>query len=125
VAQNEVIFERKGLKVIAATQDFAICMKLNRLTCGEQIPGERGEEPAYDVSDAVSYLHHYVKMYGSALVTEAEIRRWARRYDQNTDTKAIRRVMREYRCRYGIPGIVRSPSEGAILSIASQLNGKT
>jgi hypothetical protein len=120
-AQDEVIFHKKGLKIIAAPWDFAFCMKANRLTHGKKIPGEVGEAPAYDVSDAVAYLRRYIEAQGGHPVSMTKIRRWQQLYRKHIGDDVTLKITREYKQRYRTPGIIlRSRSEGLIVGLKKQ-----
>ena len=95
--QNEVVFEKRGLKMVAAPWNYALCGKINRLV-------RRDEVRPYDVSDAASYLHHHIGKHGGP-VSASQIKRWCQAYQKEIDNDAIRAVKREYRFLYGKDGI--------------------
>lgn len=72
--QDEVVFERRGLKVVAAPWKYALCGKMNRLV-------RPHEARPYDVTDAASYLHHYILKHGGP-VSAAQIKQWCRAYQK-------------------------------------------
>lgn len=96
--QDEVVFEKRGLRVIAAPWNYAMCGKMNRLVRGD-------EARPYDLSDAASYLRHFILRHGGP-VSVARIKEWCRNYAKNTDDEVIRAVAREYRRLHGEAGIV-------------------
>ena len=95
--QDDVVFEKRGLKVIAAPWNYALCGKMNRLV-------RRNEVRRYDVTDAASYLHRYILKHGGP-VSPAQIKQWCQAYQKDTSNDAIRAVAKEYRRQYGSNGI--------------------
>lgn len=97
--QNEVVFYKKGLRVIAAPWNYAFCGKMNRLVRPDQAR-------AYDLPDAVSYLRRYIEQHGGP-VPAAVIRDWCRRYQKDTSDDVLKLIGSEYRKRYHTNGITR------------------
>lgn len=95
--QNEVVFARKGLKLVVAPWNYALCGKMNRLARPDQIR-------PYDVIDAASYLHHHILRNGGP-VSAARIKRWCQEYQKDTSDDIIRTVKKEYRRLYKTDGI--------------------
>jgi hypothetical protein len=56
LAQNEIGFQRTGLKITASPWQFAFCAKVSRFASGR-----KGGARPYDLTDAVSYLHRYTQ----------------------------------------------------------------
>ena len=96
--QNEVVFSKRGLKVVAAPWNYALCGKMNRLVRPDQAR-------AYDVTDAASYLHYYIIKHGGP-VSAARVQRWCQAYQKDTSKDVIRAVNKEYRRLYRKDGIV-------------------
>ena len=96
--QNEVVFERRGLRVVAAPWKYALCGKMNRLV-----------RPAlarpYDITDAASYLRHHILKHGGP-ISAVRIKRWCEGYRKETNDDVIRAVKREYRRIYRRDGIL-------------------
>ncbi|KAL9137071.1 MAG: hypothetical protein Q9175_001719 [Cornicularia normoerica] len=95
--QDEVVFERRGLKVVAAPWKYALCGKMNRLFRPDQAR-------PYDVTDAASYLHYHILRHGGH-ISAARIKRWCQGYQKDTSDDVIRAVNEEYRRLYGRNGI--------------------
>lgn len=95
--QNEVVFRRKGLKIVAAPWNYAFCGKMNRLVRADQAR-------AYDLTDAVSYLHRYIQIHGGP-ISVALIKEWCKSYQKDTSDDVIRNIKKEYRRQYGADGI--------------------
>ncbi|KAM0804881.1 hypothetical protein BDR22DRAFT_799805 [Usnea florida] len=95
--QNEVVFEREGLKVVAAPWKYALCGKMGRLIRPSQA------QP-YDVTDAASYLRQHILKHGGP-VAEANIKRWCQDYLKDTSDEVILAVNIEYQHLYGEDGI--------------------
>ena len=91
--QDEVVFQKRGLKVVAAPWNYALCGKLNRLV-------RRNEVRSYDATDAASYLHQYALRHGRP-VSAAQIKWWCQVYQKDCNDHAIRAVQTEYRRLYG------------------------
>ncbi|KAL6301013.1 hypothetical protein BKA93DRAFT_696654, partial [Sparassis latifolia] len=71
VTQNDLVFNKPGLKVYAAPWRYALAAKLDRLA-------KAGARP-YDMDDAVEYLAHLIQKRGSA-VKRAELKDWAGKF---------------------------------------------
>ncbi len=99
IAQDEVVFHRRGLKVIAAPWELQLCGKMNRHASG-------GIVRPYDLSDAVVYLHRYIQTHDGQQVSAKMIRRWATSYHKRTNSIIINQIAKEYRRIYGSDGIV-------------------
>ena len=95
--QNEVVFERKGLKVIAAPWRYVLCGKMGRLVRSAQA------QP-YDITDAASCLRQHILKHGGP-VSEAHIKRWCQGYKKESSDDVIRAINMEYRGLYGEDGI--------------------
>ena len=96
--QNEVVFHRRGLKVVAAPWNYALCGKMNRLV-------RPGQARSYDVTDAASYLHYHILKHGGP-VSAARVKRWCQAYQKDTSNDVLRVVNKEYRRLYRGEGIV-------------------
>lgn len=94
---DEVVYQRPGLKIIAAPWSHAFSSKVARIMTGTFRP--------YDHTDAADYLHHHNQRRGRP-ATESEIRRWGEEFRHQTNSTVIKAIMREYRRRYGTDGIV-------------------
>lgn len=90
--QNEVVFEQRGLRVLAAPWNYAFCAKLDRLTGATDL----GESRPYDVSDAAAYLHRYLSIHRINTLTDGEVRAWANRFGTAVNSNVIRRVNEEF-----------------------------
>ncbi|KAI4257446.1 MAG: hypothetical protein L6R42_005656 [Xanthoria sp. 1 TBL-2021] len=97
--QNEIVFHKRGLKVIAAPWNYALCGKMNRLVRPDQTR-------PYDLADAVSYLRYYIEKHGRP-VSSARIKEWCRHYQKETSNEVIRAINEEYKRRYRTDGISR------------------
>jgi hypothetical protein len=101
IKQNDVVFDKAGLKVLAAPWEYAFSGKVSRLLKG----GEQVRP--YDLSDAVHYLNIYIRQHGGRPVRVATIEEWAKRFRHNTDREfLLSTVNEEYRRQYGREGIV-------------------
>ncbi len=95
--QNEVVFFSRGLKLVAAPWNYALCGKMNRLIRPDQAR-------LYDITDAASYLHQYILRNGGP-VSATRIKRWCQVYQKDTSNEVIRAVNKEYRRLYRRDGI--------------------
>jgi hypothetical protein len=100
LAQNEVVFQAKGLKVIAAPWNFAFIRKTIAIS------QSRGRDREYDHSDAAAYIHRYVQKQHGQPVTEATIREWARWYQVYVNPVIVTEIAQDYRKIYKKIGIV-------------------
>ncbi|KAI4127890.1 MAG: hypothetical protein LQ341_006742 [Variospora aurantia] len=97
--QDQVVFYKKGLKLVAAPWNYAFCGKMNRLVRPDQVR-------QYDLSDAVSYLRNHIRKHGGP-VPRARVTEWCRRYQKDTNDNVMRAINNEYRRRYRANGISR------------------
>ena len=95
--QNEVVVEKRGLKIVAAPWNYALCGKMNRLVRPDQLR-------PYDLPDAVAYLRYYIRKNGGP-VPAARIKAWCRSYQKDTSNEVIRSINREYKRLYRTDGI--------------------
>lgn len=99
--RNVVVWSRPGLRVLAAPWEYAFSGKISRLLSGGN------QIRAYDLNDAVHYLHQIVIRHGGRPVPVATAEGWARRFHHTTTRNfLLNRVNAEYRRRYGSDGIV-------------------
>ncbi|EAQ88160.1 hypothetical protein CHGG_04779 [Chaetomium globosum CBS 148.51] len=70
-AQNEVIFQHGGLRVLAAPWKYAFCCKIDRLAGGGVAAAQ-----SYDLSDAVHYLARYLAQQKLTSVPLATVKQW-------------------------------------------------
>ena len=96
--QNEAIFERRGLRILAAPWNFALCGKIDRLL-------KPAEVRPYDKSDAVAYLHHYVQRNQGHPVLLEDIRTWCSQYRKQYTRGAALSINERHRLIHGEDGI--------------------
>jgi len=97
-AQQEVVFREPGLTVLAAPWQYAFCCKVDRLAGGGLNPAR-----AYDLDDAVQYLHRYLTRCGAAEVQDATVRGWFVEYRlrwTSVNDAVIGRVNSAYRAKF-------------------------
>lgn len=76
IAQNELVFEASGLKVVAAPWNYAFCCKVDRLA-GSGLLNAR----PYDLGDAAAYLKRYLASVGkNTSIPKAEVIGWMARF---------------------------------------------
>ncbi|KAF2761227.1 hypothetical protein EJ05DRAFT_473767 [Pseudovirgaria hyperparasitica] len=97
IAQNEVVFQAKGLTVLAAPWDYAIAAKLNRLTGSS---GSGKPSKPYDMSDAATYLERYLRSKRAKGITKSQIKAWARLYETHCSDQVIAQLDAEYQKQY-------------------------
>lgn len=66
------IFDGAGLRIYAATWEYAFSAKVNRLL------HPQGQARVYDLADAVVYIHQYIRAHGNRPVRVATAMKWAR-----------------------------------------------
>ncbi|CAI6332981.1 unnamed protein product [Periconia digitata] len=96
ISQNEIIFERPGLKIVAAPWNYAICAKLDRCA-GAGINGQR----PYDYSDAATYLRRYLEMYHLQFVPRSEVWKWAASYSTTVTDGVLGELNAVFKSLYG------------------------
>lgn len=76
IAQNEIVFEAPGLKVVAAPWNYAFCCKVDRLA-GSGLLNAR----PYNLGDAATYLKRYLASVGKNItIPRAEVLSWMSRF---------------------------------------------
>ena len=97
VQQNTIVHQysgqQGGLIVYAAPWAYAFCGKLNRLC-------ETNPRP-YDISDAVVYLHEFLRTTGRQSVTRSEILGWCQEFGKNATNAVLDQVGNQYYQTYG------------------------
>lgn len=94
--QNVKIFDVPGMTIYAAPWSYAFSAKVNRLLTG----GDQGR--SYDMDDAVTHVHEYVRAHGNQQISVATALGWARQFNHNSSASFIRtQVNRAYRRKYG------------------------
>jgi len=99
VQQDEVVFNKSGLKVYAAPWRYALAAKLDRLAK----PGAR----PYDMSDAADYLARLIAKRGGT-VKRSELGQWAKEFDFKPEPtkQLIDKLAEEYKKKTHKDGIV-------------------
>lgn len=95
--QHDVIFDVPGLKVLAAPWDYAFIKKVSRIT--------QGTGRQYDPSDAVSYLHEYIRRHGNTPVRIQDVRAWGTQYRALAPDQVLQQINELYQRTYEQPGI--------------------
>ncbi|EEP80015.1 predicted protein [Uncinocarpus reesii 1704] len=98
MAQDKVIFQKPGLRVLAAPWDYAISTKLDRMG--------KAHRRDYDVNDAAIYLRQYIRNHGNKPVPVDVIRGWARHFKFGFSEQLAAELNEEYRRLYGEDGII-------------------
>lgn len=96
--QNEVLFHSAGLVVYAAPWDFALCVKIDRITKDRRLRPD-------DVTDAATYLNRYIQRHQNQPVERAIIQGWASDYNTRISIDAIFEVNAEHRKLFGVVGV--------------------
>lgn len=103
-AQNEVIFQHGGLRVLAAPWKYAFCCKIDRLAGGGVVAAQ-----SYDLSDAVHYLARYLAQQKLTSVPLATVKQWftgySLRWTANNDG-VIKRLNAAYKTKYGVEKVI-------------------
>ena len=98
--QDVVVLERQGLTVFAAPWMYAFCGKTDRIYRLKE------KTRPYDCSDAVSYLHEYIKSNGGEPVPALTIMQWAEHYRKNVCIEGLHRINKLYQVVHKAHGIV-------------------
>ncbi len=94
--QNVKVFDMPGLTIYAAPWSYAFSAKINRLLTGGD------QTRPYDLDDAVSYVHEYIKSHGGQPVNTSIAIGWARHFRHESTPEFLRtRVNQAYRRQYG------------------------
>ncbi|KAK7428850.1 hypothetical protein QQZ08_004620 [Neonectria magnoliae] len=99
--QNTTVYDGPGLTIFAAPWEYAFSGKISRiLTGGDQIR-------PYDLSDAVCYIHQYIRATNNQPVSMATALGWAEHYGHHTNEDFLRTLVNtEYRRQYGAGAFV-------------------
>ncbi|OAQ96717.1 hypothetical protein LLEC1_06357 [Akanthomyces lecanii] len=96
VKQNVKVFDMVGLTIYAAPWSYAFSAKVSRLLAG----GDQARP--YDLDDAVTYIHEYIRIHGNQPVKVSTATDWARHFRHESTPDFLRtRVNQAYRRRYG------------------------
>ena len=98
--QNVVVMKRQGLIIYAAPWMYALCGKTDRMY------RLRENNRPYDCSDAVSYLHEYIKAHGGEPVPVLTIMQWAEHYRKNVGIEDLHRINKLYQRNHKADGII-------------------
>lgn len=95
--QNTIVFQRRGLTVLAAPWSYSFVAKVERML-------QRNAKD-YDGDDAAQYLRQHILMYGNKPVTLHIIRQWAVEYGRRISDIRIRQINTLYRHAFGTDGV--------------------
>ncbi|KAK4152496.1 hypothetical protein C8A00DRAFT_16204 [Chaetomidium leptoderma] len=98
IAQNEIIFQKPGLTVLAAPWPYSFCCKVDRLA-GGGVNSAR----VYDLDDAVQYLRRSLIKAKVAQVPLATVKQWFTQYSlrwTSANDGVVARVNAAYRVTF-------------------------
>jgi hypothetical protein len=99
--QNVKIFNQRGLTIYAAPWNYAFSAKVNRILTG----GDQARP--YDLDDAVTYIHKYIRNQGNRPVPIKTALDWAKQFHHKSTADVLRRqVNQAYRTQYGANAFV-------------------
>ena len=98
VKDNIVVFQKTGLKVVAAPWRYSLVAKMEKAGKGTAKP--------YDIKDAAAYLRRLIAARKTP-VKVSELKAWATEYKATISNANIDRVAGEYKETYGTDGIVK------------------
>ena len=99
ISQNAKLFDRPGLKVVAAPWNYSFIKKVSRIT--------QGTGRSYDASHAAAYLRQYVKTSNRNKPVPLErVQERGRRYKSLCPIEVLREINALYRRTYGADGIL-------------------
>jgi hypothetical protein len=103
IQQNVIVHQyrgsRGGIVVYAAPWSYAFCGKLNRLC--------ESNYRTYDLDDAVSYLHQYLRAHSRRTVSAGEIKQWCRSFRKNVTDAVLDKVNARYDATHRMQPISR------------------
>lgn len=106
IQQNEIVFQRGGLTVIAAPWMYAFASKMHRVAQSRR--GERGASARpYDPTDAAAYLHKYIQTREGRAPVESDVQARCGEYGFLVDAIDLQAVNDEHRRLYHVDGIVK------------------
>lgn len=108
VAADEVVYQARGLKILAAPWEFAFWTTMGKLDT------EVSVERRYDYKDALCYLHRYIQGQDDRPVSMAEMEEWARSFGLPSGVMPLSTIAIDYLRMFGQNGVVRE--EGRLLS---------
>lgn len=82
--QNVKVFDGPGLTILAAPWEYAFSAKINRILTGGV------QRRPYDLADAATYIHEYIRSHGNASIPVATARGWAKHYHHETNDNILR-----------------------------------
>jgi len=98
IKDNIVVFDKTGLKVLAAPWRYSIVAKVEKA-------GKATAKP-YDIKDAAAYLHKLIAVRKTP-VKVSELKAWATEYKASISDVNIDKVAEEYKTTYKTDGIVK------------------
>lgn len=99
--QNVQVYHGQGFTVLAAPWAYAFTAKCSRILLGG------AQARAYDLPDAVTYIHEYIRSHRGQPVSIATVMGWARHWHHEITEDLLRnRVNPEYVLRYGTSAFV-------------------
>ena len=98
-AQQQPLFQDRGLTVLVAPWNYAFVAKLTRMV-------QPGRRRPYDLDDAVAYLREWILQHRNHAVPVGEIRDWGRTFRHLTPDEMLREVQTQYKSMYGRTAII-------------------
>ncbi|KFY22943.1 hypothetical protein V493_06211 [Pseudogymnoascus sp. VKM F-4281 (FW-2241)] len=90
--QNDIVFCREGLTLLAPRWSYAFMLCVDRLSRGVGTP--------YDMGNAVLYLHQYIKTGKHKLIPILGIMKWREGYNLDVSMEVLRIVKAQYLGHY-------------------------
>ncbi|SMR49075.1 unnamed protein product [Zymoseptoria tritici ST99CH_1E4] len=103
--QNEIVFEKHGLRIVAAPWIYALASKTHRLARDRRAEQMARARP-YDVTDAATYLRKYVQQNGGQAQSPASVQARCVEFGFRVDDVDLQTVNAEYRRLYRADGLV-------------------
>lgn len=96
-SQNAVVFQKPGLKVLAAPWNYSFIKKVSSIS--------RGTGRDYDGDDAVAYLHQHINRHSGRPVPFRVVQEWGARYRSLCPAEIVQQVNELYHRTHGTYGI--------------------
>jgi hypothetical protein len=100
IVQNKVLFQNRGLKILALPWDYAFCTEVERMLDSTTIDSRVSSWPVSHRARAAWYLHLYIQSHVGQPLRRRMIEGWPRSYKLPASQTVISEILEEYNRHY-------------------------
>lgn len=100
IVQNKVLFQNRGLKILALPWDYAFCTEMERMLNSTTVDSRVSSRPVNHRARAAWYLHLYVQSHDGQPLRRRMIEGWPRSYNIQASQTVISEILEEYNRHY-------------------------